>query len=70
MHDIFSNGTKKDFFFFFFKFFFFSFVSFDPTGAVFNLVCDERDEKLMSKIENHFGTHVAEVCYLITVLGS
>ncbi|XP_004506252.1 DEAD-box ATP-dependent RNA helicase 38 [Cicer arietinum] len=34
---------------------------FGRKGAVFNLLCDERDEKLMSKIENHFGTHVKEV---------
>ncbi|KAE9612343.1 putative RNA helicase [Lupinus albus] len=30
-------------------------------GAVFNLICGEKDERLMSKIENHFGTNVAEV---------
>ncbi|RHN60372.1 putative RNA helicase [Medicago truncatula] len=34
---------------------------FGRKGAVFNLICDERDEKLMSKIENHFGNHVTEV---------
>ncbi|KAL5067790.1 hypothetical protein RYX36_018677 [Vicia faba] len=34
---------------------------FGRKGAVFNLICDERDERLMSKIENHFGTHVTEV---------
>ncbi|KAK7282719.1 hypothetical protein RIF29_11711 [Crotalaria pallida] len=30
-------------------------------GAVFNLICGERDENLMSKIVNHFGCHVTEV---------
>ncbi|XP_061337686.1 DEAD-box ATP-dependent RNA helicase 38 [Gastrolobium bilobum] len=34
---------------------------FGRKGAVFNLICDQRDEKIMSKIENHFGTHVSEV---------
>ncbi|MED6149703.1 DEAD-box ATP-dependent RNA helicase 38 [Stylosanthes scabra] len=34
---------------------------FGRKGAVFNLICDERDERLMSKIENHFGTRVSEV---------
>ncbi|BAU01317.1 hypothetical protein VIGAN_11052600 [Vigna angularis var. angularis] len=34
---------------------------FGRKGAVFNLICDEKDERLMSKIENHFGTRVAEV---------
>ncbi|TKY50207.1 DEAD-box ATP-dependent RNA helicase 38 [Spatholobus suberectus] len=34
---------------------------FGRKGAVFNLICDERDERLMSKIENHFGTRVTEV---------
>ncbi|KAF1860282.1 hypothetical protein Lal_00037620 [Lupinus albus] len=34
---------------------------FGRKGAVFNLICGERDERLMSKIENHFGTHVTEV---------
>ncbi|KAJ1377319.1 RNA helicase, DEAD-box type, Q motif [Sesbania bispinosa] len=34
---------------------------FGRKGAVFNLICDERDEKLLSKIVNHFGTHVSEV---------
>ncbi|KAF7804377.1 DEAD-box ATP-dependent RNA helicase 38-like [Senna tora] len=30
-------------------------------GAVFNLICGERDEILMGKIEKHFGTLVTEV---------
>ncbi|GAU41913.1 hypothetical protein TSUD_25550 [Trifolium subterraneum] len=34
---------------------------FGRKGAVFNLICGERDEKVMSKIENHFGTHIKEV---------
>ncbi|XP_014511609.1 DEAD-box ATP-dependent RNA helicase 38-like [Vigna radiata var. radiata] len=34
---------------------------FGRKGAVFNLICDQKDERLMSKIENHFGTRVAEV---------
>ncbi|CAL0299353.1 unnamed protein product [Lupinus luteus] len=34
---------------------------FGRKGAVFNLICDERDERLMKKIENHFGTLVTEV---------
>ncbi|KAJ1397032.1 RNA helicase, DEAD-box type, Q motif [Sesbania bispinosa] len=34
---------------------------FGRKGAVFNLICDKRDEKLLSKIVNHFGTHVSEV---------
>ncbi|KAK2401135.1 DEAD-box ATP-dependent RNA helicase [Trifolium repens] len=34
---------------------------FGRKGAVFNLICGERDEELMSKIENHFGTHIKEV---------
>ncbi|WVZ15086.1 hypothetical protein V8G54_012652 [Vigna mungo] len=35
---------------------------FGRKGAVFNLICDQKDERLMSKIENHFGTRVTEVC--------
>ncbi|MED6204911.1 DEAD-box ATP-dependent RNA helicase 38 [Stylosanthes scabra] len=34
---------------------------FGRKGAVFNLICDERDERLMSKIENHFSNRVSEV---------
>ncbi|KAG4377574.1 hypothetical protein GLYMA_18G155900v4 [Glycine max] len=34
---------------------------FGRKGAVFNLICGELDERLMSKIENHFGTRVTEV---------
>ncbi|XP_057424292.1 DEAD-box ATP-dependent RNA helicase 38 [Lotus japonicus] len=34
---------------------------FGRKGAVFNLISDERDANIMSKIENHFGTHVTEV---------
>ncbi|KAK7267840.1 hypothetical protein RIF29_20519 [Crotalaria pallida] len=34
---------------------------FGRKGAVFNLICGERDENLMSKIVNHFGCHVTEV---------
>ncbi|XLR55344.1 hypothetical protein S83_006016 [Arachis hypogaea] len=34
---------------------------FGRKGAVFNLIYDEKDERLMSKIENHFGTRVSEV---------
>ncbi|KAJ1419471.1 P-loop containing nucleoside triphosphate hydrolase [Sesbania bispinosa] len=30
-------------------------------GGCINLICDEGDEKLLSKIVNHFGTHVSEV---------
>lgn len=31
------------------------------TGAVFNLLCDDRDNMLMTKIERHFNSQVAEV---------
>ncbi|GJX00910.1 DEAD-box ATP-dependent RNA helicase 38 [Tanacetum coccineum] len=31
------------------------------TGAVFNLLCGERDEKIIEKIERHFNHYVAEV---------
>ncbi|PNX72667.1 DEAD-box ATP-dependent RNA helicase 38-like protein, partial [Trifolium pratense] len=34
---------------------------FGRKGAVFNLICDEKDEKTVSKIEKHFGTHIKEV---------
>ncbi|KAK4272802.1 hypothetical protein QN277_021307 [Acacia crassicarpa] len=34
---------------------------FGRKGAVFNLICGERDANLMAKIEQHFGTHVTEV---------
>ncbi|KAK9290119.1 hypothetical protein L1049_008283 [Liquidambar formosana] len=34
---------------------------FGRKGAVFNLLCSSRDIMLMEKIENHFGTQVAEV---------
>lgn len=34
---------------------------FGRKGAVFNLLCGERDEMIMSKIEKYFGTKVAEV---------
>jgi ATP-dependent RNA helicase DDX19/DBP5 len=34
---------------------------FGRKGAVFNLICGKWDEALMSKIENHFGTHIKEV---------
>ncbi|XP_057983588.1 DEAD-box ATP-dependent RNA helicase 38 [Malania oleifera] len=34
---------------------------FGRKGAVFNLLCDDRDHMLMSKIEKHFGSHIAEV---------
>ncbi|KAK4281580.1 hypothetical protein QN277_013053 [Acacia crassicarpa] len=34
---------------------------FGRKGAVFNLICGERDENLMEKIEKHFGTRVTEV---------
>ena len=33
----------------------------DSIGAVFNLLCTEKDEILMSKIENHFGVQISEV---------
>lgn len=36
-------------------------ISCDPAGAVFNLICDDRDANVMAKIERHFGTHIAEV---------
>lgn len=32
-----------------------------PTGAVFNLLCGDRDEMLMSKIERYFNSQVKEV---------
>ena len=38
-----------------------------PTGAVFNLLCDDRDDKIMAKIERHFNTEVPEVCSLINM---
>lgn len=31
------------------------------TGAVFNLLMDDRDHMLMEKIERHFGAHIFEV---------
>ncbi|KAI9108198.1 hypothetical protein K1719_021071 [Acacia pycnantha] len=34
---------------------------FGRKGAVFNLICGERDEILMGKIQKHFGTRVTEV---------
>ncbi|OMO84047.1 hypothetical protein COLO4_22258 [Corchorus olitorius] len=34
---------------------------FGRKGAVFNFLCGEADEMIMSKIENHFGTKVEEV---------
>lgn len=34
---------------------------FGRKGAVFNLICGERDEKTLSKIEKHFGTYIKEV---------
>ncbi|KAJ7976866.1 DEAD-box ATP-dependent RNA helicase-like protein [Quillaja saponaria] len=34
---------------------------FGRKGAVFNLICGERDEKIMGKIEAHFGTSINEV---------
>ncbi|KAE8098418.1 hypothetical protein FH972_016484 [Carpinus fangiana] len=34
---------------------------FGRKGAVFNLLCSDRDEMLMSKIEHYFGSKVAEV---------
>ncbi|RAL51668.1 hypothetical protein DM860_010386 [Cuscuta australis] len=34
---------------------------FGRKGAVFNLLCNDRDTMLMSKIENHFNSPVAEV---------
>ncbi|KAL2335463.1 hypothetical protein Fmac_016676 [Flemingia macrophylla] len=34
---------------------------FGRKGAVFNLICGQREERLMSKIEDHFGTRVTEV---------
>ncbi|XWS55921.1 hypothetical protein CRYUN_Cryun09bG0041600 [Craigia yunnanensis] len=34
---------------------------FGRKGAVFNLLCGDMDQKIMSKIENHFGTKIAEV---------
>ncbi|XP_054817093.1 DEAD-box ATP-dependent RNA helicase 38-like [Prosopis cineraria] len=34
---------------------------FGRKGAVFNLICGERDENLMEKIEKHFSTRVTEV---------
>lgn len=30
-------------------------------GAVFNLLCGDRDDMLMTKIENHFNHQVTEV---------
>ena len=37
------------------------FVLHDSTGAVFNLLCSDKDNILISKIENHFGVQIAEV---------
>ncbi|KNA24983.1 hypothetical protein SOVF_010730 [Spinacia oleracea] len=34
---------------------------FGRKGAVFNLICDDIDNKVMGKIENHFGCEVIEV---------
>ncbi|TYJ16576.1 hypothetical protein E1A91_A10G264200v1 [Gossypium mustelinum] len=34
---------------------------FGRKGAVFNLLCGDADEKIMTKIEKHFGTEIAEV---------
>lgn len=34
---------------------------FGRKGAVFNLLCNERDKELMAKIENHFASRVVEV---------
>ncbi|KAK6231730.1 Helicase [Theobroma cacao] len=34
---------------------------FGRKGAVFNLLCGDMDRMIMSKIENHFGTKIAEV---------
>ncbi|KAL6988294.1 DEAD-box ATP-dependent RNA helicase 38 [Sarracenia purpurea var. burkii] len=34
---------------------------FGRKGAVFNLLCDERDDMIMAKIERHFNMEVAEV---------
>ncbi|KAL4354947.1 hypothetical protein GQ457_06G009440 [Hibiscus cannabinus] len=34
---------------------------FGRKGAVFNLLCGDMDHMIMSKIENHFGTKIAEV---------
>ncbi|KAK7838489.1 dead-box atp-dependent rna helicase 38 [Quercus suber] len=34
---------------------------FGRKGAVFNLLCSDRDEMIMTKIEGYFGTHIAEV---------
>ncbi|KAG8479979.1 hypothetical protein CXB51_024997 [Gossypium anomalum] len=34
---------------------------FGRKGAVFNLLCGDADEKLVTKIEKHFGTEIAEV---------
>ncbi|XP_021770513.1 DEAD-box ATP-dependent RNA helicase 38-like [Chenopodium quinoa] len=34
---------------------------FGRKGAVFNLICNETDNMIMEKIENHFGTKVVEV---------
>ncbi|XWS59580.1 hypothetical protein CRYUN_Cryun08bG0134300 [Craigia yunnanensis] len=34
---------------------------FGRKGAVFNLLCGDMDQMIMSKIENHFGTKIAEV---------
>ncbi|KAK4765915.1 hypothetical protein SAY87_007557 [Trapa incisa] len=34
---------------------------FGRKGAVFNLICSDRDHALIAKIENHFATSIAEV---------
>uniref|UniRef100_F6HKE9 Helicase C-terminal domain-containing protein n=1 Tax=Vitis vinifera TaxID=29760 RepID=F6HKE9_VITVI len=36
---------------------------FGRKGAVFNLLCSDKDNILISKIENHFGVQIAEVTY-------
>lgn len=32
-----------------------------PAGAVFNFICGNRDEEVMAKIEQYFGSQVTEV---------
>ncbi|GLT25777.1 hypothetical protein SLA2020_008860 [Shorea laevis] len=34
---------------------------FGRKGAVFNMLCGERDQRIMEKIENHFGATVSEL---------
>ncbi|KAL1080407.1 hypothetical protein V6Z11_D10G293100 [Gossypium hirsutum] len=35
-------------------------INYDPS-SVFNLLCSDADKTIMTKIENHFGTEIAEV---------